>query len=209
MRPAWLCCEPRVAAHLETLEPPALKAGELRDAIEAVLEPASASVLAEVSIGLGATARHHNLDATALSEALTDELSKKWNKEELDEWQKIRSPFEDLLNARSVVLIAKAIQLSYDYANFYEKGRILTDIRPLFDEDSLRIPAALVSQVLRIDYVNEEGRHSISLAMDESDVERLRRACERALRKGEACEEVAEKESGIRVVRSEELKQWP
>jgi hypothetical protein len=149
------------------------------------------------------------LDATALSEALTDELSKKWNKEELDEWQKIRSPFEDLLNARSVVLIVKAIQLSYDYANLYEKGRILTDIRPLFDEDSLRIPAALVSQVLRIDYVNEEGRHSISLAMDESDVERLRRACERALRKGEACEEVAGKESGIRVVRSEELKQWP
>ena len=78
---------------------------------------------------------------------------------------------------------AKALDLSYDYANLLQTTRIVTDIRPIFDNDVTKIDAAVVSFTLRLSYDNTEGNHGLSIAMNQADVKALREQCDRALKK--------------------------
>ena len=41
------------------------------------------------------------------------------------------------------------------------------------------------TQILRLHFDNREGNHSLSVALDETDVRRLKYQCERALHKAE------------------------
>jgi hypothetical protein len=75
------------------------------------------------------------------------------------------------------------MELSYDYANILDNAKILTDIRPIYDESASGIEGAVVTQTLRIRFVSLNGNHDCSIAMDESDVFALAQQCERALQK--------------------------
>jgi hypothetical protein len=76
--------------------------------------------------------------------------------------------------------------LAYEYANLFQGARIVTDVRPVFndgDDDEMQIDGAVVSFTLRLHYDNREGNHSLSIALDETDVRALHHQCERALQK--------------------------
>jgi hypothetical protein len=102
---------------------------------------------------------------------------------ELTAWSNVEGVFQSLLQDRNVRLAAAAIELSYDYANLLQRTKILTDIRPLFNEVGDEIEAAVVSYTLRLHFSTSEGDHELSVALDESDVKMLRAQCDRAITK--------------------------
>jgi hypothetical protein len=93
--------------------------------------------------------------------------------------------FQRLLDSSAVALVAKAIDLTYDCANLYRQGRILTDVRPLFDDQADAVQAAVVSFTLRLAFDSADGDHEFSVAMDLNDVRRLESECRRSAKKAE------------------------
>ena len=80
-------------------------------------------------------------------------------------------------------MVVKSMELSYDYANLIRDIRIVTDLRPLFDEQGGNVEAGVVSHTLRVNYSSEDGRHELSLALDLQDIEKLKKQCDRAILK--------------------------
>jgi len=99
-----------------------------------------------------------------------------------------------LMSAQSLYVAAKALDVGLEHANLWCSSRVITDLRPLFDESDE--PAAfLVSHNLRIKY--HEGtessiRKEIFIAMNGRDVRQLLTVLERALKKEEALRKTAE-----------------
>jgi hypothetical protein len=106
-----------------------------------------------------------------------------WSADEFERWIKFEPVFETLLRSPTILLVSKAIDLSFDFANVYRRGRIITDIRPLFGEGASNIEGAVVTFTLRLHFENVDGEHGFSIAMDSEDVRRLRDQCTRALEK--------------------------
>ncbi len=81
--------------------------------------------------------------------------------------------------------MAKALDLSYEYANLLRTGRIITDLRPVFTLDATGVVGAVISHKLFIRYDNVEGMKTFTMTLDEEDVKTLKKECERALLKTE------------------------
>jgi hypothetical protein len=120
-----------------------------------------------------------------------------WSAEELTKWEQVEPLFHRVAKTRAVRLVSKAIDLSYEYANVYQRGRIITDVRPLYNDDAMSIEGAVVSFTFRIRFDSVDGNHGLSIAMDEGDVLKLRDQCDRALRKAETALDVMVHRAGI------------
>jgi hypothetical protein len=119
--------------------------------------------------------------ASGISAAI--ERDTDWDEETLLRWRALQPYFLQLIVAGPVRRVSNALNLSYEFANLFRRGRIITDVRPLFDESAQHIEGAVISFVLRLRYDNSEGDHDISIAMDEEDVKQLLDQCQRAQRK--------------------------
>jgi len=85
-------------------------------------------------------------------------------------------------------LLQKARTLQYAYEHLLRSARILTDVRPVYDDDADEILGGVVTHSLVIEYT-EGGRHHHSyFALDTQDVGRLKQQCERAERKAATTE---------------------
>ncbi len=102
-------------------------------------------------------------------------------------------------------MASTAIELSYDYANLLRRTKILTDIRPLFNESADEIEAAVVSYTLRLRYDSADGEHELSIALDESDIKTLAAQCERALMKSATARSLMTDTCGVSVTVSGEV----
>ncbi|MEX2139714.1 MAG: hypothetical protein WD894_10660 [Pirellulales bacterium] len=98
-------------------------------------------------------------------------------------WADVEEAIKLLVQEKSVRLTARAIELAYDYANLLRRTKILTDIRPLFDENADKIEGAVVSYTLRLHFNSADGEHELSIALDEGDIQVLIAQCNRALKK--------------------------
>ncbi len=111
-----------------------------------------------------------------------------WGEDELDAWRTVEPHLVELFRTKAVRTVSKALDLAYEHANLLQDVRLLTDVRPIFndvDDEQMEIEAAVVAFTLRLHYDNREGNHSLSVALDETDVRRLQYQCERALHKAE------------------------
>jgi hypothetical protein len=114
-----------------------------------------------------------------------------WEEATWSRWEECKADLQRLLDALPVRLSAKALDLSFEFTNYCISAQIITDARPVFDDRSLAgddefaVVGAVISQTLRLEYATREGRHSISVALDREDLEKLQRACKRALQKGD------------------------
>lgn len=116
-----------------------------------------------------------------------DALSKKWDNGQLQKWRDCQTGLLGLLSSKSLSLATKARDLSFDFEKVCLAARILTDIRPVFDDERNKIVGAEITQTLRIEYSSPEGDHeNISMALDARDIERLKTSCEQAIRKADA-----------------------
>lgn len=186
-----------INATISQLTGPPLRPQELRQAIAEVIpdrEPDVDRITSQL-LSLFALRRHRRLSTQEVLDGLLFGIERirepeaRWSAEEKARWESIQPQLLELLSQENIWTVAKAVDLSYDYANLFQGGRIVTDIRPVFNSDGSEMKGAVVSFTFRLYFDNPEGDHSLSIAMDQGDVRILQVECERALSKARAAQE--------------------
>jgi hypothetical protein len=95
-----------------------------------------------------------------------------------------------LISAQSLTRLAKASDVLTEHQQILHEARILTDIRPIFEDDPSREPeAAVMLHTLRIQYHDTSGHvRSMYFGMDSDDLNTLRNVVDRALKKAASLE---------------------
>jgi hypothetical protein len=185
----------RVADALERMKP-TLKRTELNRVLSEAAGSADASrALSRALPGMATAIRKLSLKPADLLQSFQAGLSvENIGDMPLQLWHECRPIFEKILSAPSISLYAKARDLAFDFERLYARARILTDIRPVYDDDRDDIVGANVTQTLRLDFhTSEEGTKSLTFALDIPDIEQLKKCCEDALRKAEVARRLIEK----------------
>jgi len=132
--------------------------------------------------------RQRDLRIEELLEGLHQSIvtSQSWSEEDISRWKKLEPQLLSLFSLRTLEIVVKAMDLAYDYSNLLQTTKILTDIRPVFNEDASAIQGAVISYTLRIYFSTLQGSsESLSLALDEDDIKKLIKNCDRALEKAQ------------------------
>lgn len=178
---------------LRALSPAPLKTSTLRDQLKEAFGEKAGQVAPQL-LGLYGGKRINRWKPRKLVQNLTRDLAlleeDRWTDDELEKWRGLEPLLEDLFGIEVLDTASKAIDLAYEYANLFQSARIVTDIRPVFDESASEIAAAVISQTLRIYFSSEEGDHSLSIALDQLDLERLRESCDRAIKKARVAQKL-------------------
>lgn len=177
----------QVVERIERMDPPPLTPADLQAVIREVVErPSDADSLLRQALSLTSLRRRRKLSADDVIAGIRQGLrnvATPWDGATLERWNATEPLFLRLISSAKVETTAKVLDLSYDYANLLQTTRIVTDVRPVFDSEVTRIDGAVVSFTLRLNFDNIEGSHSLSIAMNQADVELLKQQCDRALKK--------------------------
>ena len=96
---------------------------------------------------------------------------------------------ETVLKSQSLQRLTRAAGLLQERSSEYLDGRIITDLRPIFDKhDANKIGGFVTCYTLRLDYferVDSDAR-SVFLAIETSELAALRYVIDQAILKGEA-----------------------
>jgi hypothetical protein len=178
----------------------------LPDALEAVFKKAVPDAFAETllrqSLSLLGMMLQLSLKPDQVFEALGTSLRLEpasWDEDRLARWVEREPLFRRILVAEAVVGTAKALDLSYEHAQLLRRARILTDIRPIFNQEGTLIRGAVISHTLRVRYTDMEGEHSLSIAIDKADIQSILNECQRALLKADATINYVEK-TGLHLI---------
>jgi hypothetical protein len=177
----------RVLNHLCGLTSELLRPKQLRSEISSVLSDNEENVEAVTRqlLSFHSLIGQIRLAPSEIISAVTNSLAtdEKWSDESLAAWREREGIIRDLLSLDSVRIVAKALDLSYEYANLLRTGRIITDVRPVFTLDAKAIDGAVISHKLFVRYDNVEGLKTVTMTLDEADVKSLQKECARALDK--------------------------
>lgn len=179
-----------VVDHLRSVERPPLHAKQLRQQIAGILpsKPTAVAAIMRQLLGLHGLIGETRLSVDAVFGGLSTAVQTakpKWSDNDVQAWRARAPLLQQLLSLDAVRIVAKALDLSYEYANLLRIGRIITDVRPVFTLDAKAIDAAVISHKLFIRYDNIEGLKTFTMTLDEEDLKTLRSECDRALQKAE------------------------
>ena len=172
---------------LNELTPVPMSQKEVRRVISGVLpdEQAKVEALTRQVLALAGLQYRSDIPHNELDRALRSSLEGKLNPEELEAWDHISPLFSEILASRAIRTTVKSLELLYDYANLVQSSNVITDVRPVFDDEADNVIGAIVSFTLRLSYQNGTSSNSLSLAIDAEDVRKLEEQCRRALKKAE------------------------
>lgn len=112
-----------------------------------------------------------------------------------DERNQLNTRLEALIGAKSLFTTASAVELLTQHDRNYQTARIVTDVRPVFDDPSKAPAGAVLVQMLQVFTWDREGqREPVYVAMDRWDLEELRGVIDRALEKTRTLEEWLDKQ---------------
>jgi hypothetical protein len=132
--------------------------------------------------------------ATDLAEAAFEANSERFTFT-ADQQKTLESRLSKLFAKRGLWITGKAQDVFFDTDKRYFEARVLTDLRPIFDENGEQIAAAAVIHNLRIRY-SENGEVKDSyFSVSNADLTALVKVVERALTKEAALSELASKSS--------------
>lgn len=107
-----------------------------------------------------------------------------------------------LLENGTIVRLAKRLDLDTAFERGLHTFRVLTDIRPVFDEDpSIAIDTALITHTVQITYAQDNQYKELYFAVDEDDLQTMLSQVQRALTKSATVEEFI-KRAGATVLRN-------
>jgi hypothetical protein len=194
-----------LAEQIESQAVPPLKPSELEAIVRSIVggDDSETEALMRQLLSLSSLRWHRSLKVDDLLTGLTHGFTaaeKPWNEDELQRWKIVEPEFRRLLILPRVVTVSKALDLSYDYANLLQEVRIVTDIRPVFDENVTAIDGAVISFTLRLRYDSMDRNHGLSVAMNSDDVRKLAEECDRAIRKSEKAAALMNERSSVRTI---------
>ncbi len=179
---------------------PTIRRSELRRVITDIAGAATA--IRRVLVGLAFAIRTRRIPPTDLFKAIGEALrSQGWSPDDMLLWHECSPVVERLVTSPAVVLTTKARDLAEDFERALTSARILTDIRPVYN-DTDDVIGAEVIQTLRIEYdsVSRQNADNISFALDLEDIKQLQIACERALKKAESARELLRVQLGDEIL---------
>ena len=192
---------------LSSIEPAPMRPYDLHRAILDILSTRDADILMRQLIPLYTIRRQRDLSAKDLIESLSSGISKAappWNEEQISRWKALEETLHKLFSLSIVWTVIKAMDLSFDYPQLLQNIKIMTDIRPIFNEEASEIQGSIITYTLRIYFDSIGGSESLSIAMDENDVKKLKKICERALNKAQTAKSFMQKADIKRTVISGE-----
>jgi len=174
---------------------------ELRQLAEGIIPADAADVLIRQVASLAAFARQNNLSADEVMRAVDLGLKyTNWSDDARKEWTSVSKILGEILSAERINVLAKTIDLSHSFDRLLDSVRVLTDIRPVFDEPRANIIGAVITQTLRLGYTADSGDESLSIALDGNMVKTLRDECNRAIAKAQEAKKLMSVKCGIRTV---------
>ena len=152
------------------------------------LEPADRDAIAESVTGV------HFL-RVAGGETSIDQLCKgivaSIGEEDATKADEVRSKVERILSIPVLQASIKAVTLIEDYERIYISSRIMTDVRPVFDEDlSKPLLASLLLHTIKLTSRVGGKNESYYMIADNDDVRALIRRLERSLAKAESLKRI-------------------
>jgi hypothetical protein len=174
-----------ICAEIARLATPTQRPQDLLASVGKVLAQGDAERVVRQLLSIQGIVRQSGLDVSEVLSGIRSAIERQGREVGFDDgsWQSIEDKLKALVELKSVRLTATAIELAYDYANLLKRSKVLTDIRPLYDESGDAIEGAVVSYTLRLRYDSADGEHELSIALDEADIKSLIGQCERALKK--------------------------
>jgi|ERR1700730_1004512 len=184
----------RFADTIERL-PLTIRREKIQEAIASQFGKEKAEPLGRVLFGLATLHRRNFASVSTLLDSVS--IPPEWGDAQRAKWQECRPALERLLSAASVILAAKATDLSFDVERFCVGARILTDIRPVFDLQREKIVGSTLRQTLRLEFMSLDGKvTSMSIGLDADDISRLKKECEEAIHKSTVTRDMLQK-SGL------------
>jgi hypothetical protein len=172
----------------------------VESALTAVTKHDSASVTAML-IAIRSAAESHRLPPAEIANSIATEAQARKVIEQGQREALVRR-LEEMLSLRSVVVTAKAFQLSTEYRDKLSSVRVITDLRPIF-EDGETDPAAtsvMVTHTLKIEMLEQDD---VYVAMTNEELLQLKQQVERAVKKAKALDDVIDRGGLKRLDRSE------
>jgi hypothetical protein len=122
-----------------------------------------------------------------ISQAVEDDEELEITDEKKQEFERRLVTFLDFDNILSFT--SKAIEIVRDHERLFQNSRIHTDMRPVFESDLEDSPAGVaIVNMLKIEYVDLDGKHEFFVALDANDLKQLREQLDIADRKVKAIE---------------------
>lgn len=198
----------QLVASLDTAAQTLVKPADLRKAIISSVPKEAAGAVEKLLIGLSTLRRDSDASIEDIFAALGEAGARfSWKESLLRSWQAVQAPLRALLEKPSVSATAKAVDLLYDYDHFFSSAKILTDIRPVFDDSKTKMVGATVNQTFRLQYSDGAGTSTdISLIIDLDDIERLRKLCDEAIQKERIVREQLNQKMNIATITLDEVK---
>jgi hypothetical protein len=139
-------------------------------------------------IGLQALRNNLGIDARELFSRMTDSLRndkpKDWTDADLAAWAKNEKEIVAVLDAKHpLALLEKTVRLVYEYQCVLVDVGIVTELRPVFNDEATTVERGIITNTLSIEYRDGGELRKLFLALDSRDIDKLRHACERADRK--------------------------
>ncbi len=183
---------------LSRVDPHPIRLSELGKLLEPGFEGKEESLGAVIRtlLSLYTLRRQRDISANDLVKGLKSGIARAeepWSSELLSKWNSLERQLVALFSLESVWTLAKSMDLSYDHENLLQNFKIITDVRPVFNDDASAINGSLVSFTLRIYYDTLEASKSLSLSLDKKDILKLNAACERAISKANTAVRVLSK----------------
>lgn len=200
----------QVAEELSHLSATVIEASTIRQKIQSILGNAEqATALSGQVLTLANFAQFHGQGPGEVVEGLELGIKalEKWPEDKLAKFAKLKGSLSKLLAADSITVAAKALELSYEHEHLFDNVKIITDVRPVFDNEKTKILGGIVIQTMTIHFSAQDSASnfsSITIGLEAADIRALQQACGDALRKAEAAKELIKQRCGIPVFSSGE-----
>lgn len=144
----------------------------------------------------------------ALVSTVSEKAPNEWRESHWDDWKKVASSLTPLLQPDNFFSQAsKAFDLLSERPALLHDARILTELRPIFDEATTKTLAFLQTNTLVLDYWDGESKHSLHLTLDSGDLQELQDELDRAKAKIRISQEESAKQGTQFVVYGESIEQ--
>ena len=90
----------------------------------------------------------------------------------------------------SLNITSKAFDILTDAERVFYSAKILTDVRPVFDDQGNKIEGAVIMHNLRIHFGQDNDHRDFFVALDTNDIKELRTVLDRAEKKAKSLEEL-------------------
>lgn len=152
---------------------------------EKFLSYEESEALLSQTIGLATFSRDsgYNIKETISALEMGVDRHQKWLEENSNLWKKCLERIKNIIEHNSLIVATKSIDLYNSYENILRSFSLITDIRPIFDDEREEMIASSVSTSLLIEYTKNFKLKKECFTLDYQDLQKLEKEVAKALKK--------------------------